>query len=63
MTKKTFAMLAAVPAIPPKPKIAATIATTRNVRAQFNMISLSKYQYPFTAVGPTIHVDCGPKHM
>jgi len=33
-------MPAAVPAIPPKPKIAAMIAITRNVNAQLSMIQL-----------------------
>src|SRR3954465_12501904 len=37
MTKRTCAMPVAVEAIPPKPKIAATSATTRNINAQYNM--------------------------
>jgi hypothetical protein len=37
---KIFAMLAAVPAIPPKPNIAAMIAMTRNITAQRNMLVL-----------------------
>jgi hypothetical protein len=37
MKNKTLAMVAAVPAIAPKPKIAATIAITRNVMVQRNI--------------------------
>ena len=35
--KIIFAIPAAAPAIPPKPKMAAIIATTKKVNAQFNM--------------------------
>lgn len=35
--KNTLAIQAAVPAIPPKPKMAAMIATIKNVSAQFNI--------------------------
>ena len=34
---RTTAMLVAVPAIPPKPKIAAMIAITKNINAHPNM--------------------------
>lgn len=36
--KQIFAMPAAVPAIPPNPRMAAMIAMTRNVSDQFNMV-------------------------
>ena len=36
MTNKTSAIQAALPAIPPKPKIAATIAMIRKTTAQYN---------------------------
>jgi hypothetical protein len=36
MTNKTSAIHAALPAIPPKPRIAATIAMIRNTTAHFN---------------------------
>jgi hypothetical protein len=34
MTKRTFAIHAEVPAMPPKPKMPAIIATIKNVKAQ-----------------------------
>ena len=37
MKKISFAMVTAVPAMPPNPKIAAMIATTRKAKAQLNM--------------------------
>jgi hypothetical protein len=40
MPKRTFAIHAAAPAIPQKPKIAATIAMTRKTKAQYNMLPL-----------------------
>ena len=43
-------MPAAVPAIPPKPKIAAMIAITRNVNAQLSMIKLRAAHYALNQV-------------
>jgi len=43
-------MPAAVPAIPPKPKIAAMIAITRNVNAQLSMIQLRLAHTPLNRV-------------
>jgi hypothetical protein len=37
MKKSTFAMPAAVDAIPPKPNTAATSATSRKIKAHFSM--------------------------
>jgi hypothetical protein len=36
---KIFAIPADAPAIPPNPKAAATTATIRNTRAQYNMVA------------------------
>ena len=43
-------MPAAVPAIPPKPKIAAMIAITRNVNAQLSIIKVRVVQWPLNRV-------------
>ena len=39
---RIFAIPAAVPAIPPKPNAAATRATTKNIKAQYNTVMLLK---------------------
>jgi hypothetical protein len=44
MTKRTWAIQAAVPARPVNPKIAAMIATIRKVMAQDSIISLLAYE-------------------
>jgi hypothetical protein len=45
-------MPAAVPAIPPNPKIAAMIAITKNVNAQLSMIQLRPPPSPLNEVCP-----------
>jgi hypothetical protein len=57
--KRILAIPAEATAIPPNPKIAATIATIRNIKAQYSMVNsasssgnlIADREYPFIAKG------------
>jgi hypothetical protein len=51
MTKSTFAIVAAVPAIPPNPKIAAMIAITKNTTAQESIVKSPPWQFSYYIAG------------
>jgi hypothetical protein len=54
-TNKTFAIPAASTAIPPKPKMAATSAITKNTAAQYNMaLSSNGFGCKITAQGHNV---------
>jgi len=63
MTNRTCAMPVAVEAMPPKPKMAATSATTRHINAQCNMAVSAEGSFgrPLNAgLGRPVPAQLGP---